>query len=102
MEVPDIEARFARLEALVRKIEDRGGDVVFVTFPTTRRIWEMDEALYPKRLFWDELVRRTSARTIHFAEHESLSRFDLPDGVHLDYRDAPAFTEGLSLLVFGQ
>jgi hypothetical protein len=102
MPVPDLDARFAELEGLVRKIEDRGGDVVFVTFPTTRRIREMDETMYPKRMYWDELVRRTDAKTIHFAEHASLSRFELPDGVHLDYRDAPAFTEALSALVFSR
>jgi hypothetical protein len=100
MTVPDLDERFAQLEELVRMIKARGGDVVFVTFPTTRRIWEMDEVLYPKVVYWDDFVRRTSARTIHFAEHESLSRFDLPDGVHLDYRDTPAFTDALSALVF--
>lgn len=100
MPVPDLDARFAALETLVGKIRERGGRVVLVNFPTTRRIWEMDEILYPKSVYWDELARHTSAETIHFAEHDSLAQFDLPDGVHLDYRDAPAFTSALSVLIF--
>jgi hypothetical protein len=100
VDVPDLDTRFARLEALVNKIRARGGEVVLVNFATTRRIHEMDELLFPKGVYWDDLVKRTSARTIHFSEHESLAHFDLPDGVHLDYRDAPAFTAALSQIVF--
>jgi hypothetical protein len=87
--VPDLEARWTAFDALIRKIQARGGRVVLVRFPTTKRIWQMDQILYPKDVYWDTLVARTSGQTVHFAEHESLSSFDLPDGVHLDYRDAP-------------
>jgi hypothetical protein len=98
--VPDLEARLAALESLIRKLEDRGAAVILVRFPTTRRIWEMDQIRYPKDVYWDEVVKRTSARTIHFTEFPSLSGFDLPDGVHLDYRDVPRFTAALSALLF--
>jgi hypothetical protein len=97
--VPDRDARFVALESLIRRIEGRGGRVVLMRFPTTKRIFEMDEVLYPRSVYWDELARRTSARTIHFADYAALSRFDLPDGVHLDFRDAPAFTEAVVTLL---
>jgi len=98
--VPDLDARLSALESMVEKIQGRGGRVILVRFPTTKRIWEMDEILYPKETYWNALASRTSARTIHFADYPSLSGFDLPDGVHIDYRDAPAFTDALSILLF--
>jgi hypothetical protein len=98
--VPDLDSRFARLEELVQKIRSRGGEVAFVRFPTTRRIWEMDEVQFPTNIYWNALKSRTSAKTVHFAEHDSLAHFDVPDGVHLDYRDAPAFTAALAEIVF--
>jgi hypothetical protein len=98
--VPDLDARLSALEAMIRKITNRGGRVILVRFPTTKRIWEIDEIMYPRDVYWSALARRTSARTIHFADYASLSGFDLPDGVHIDYRDAPAFTAALSALLF--
>jgi len=98
--VPDLDARLSALEAMIQKIRDRGGRVILVRFPTTKRIWEMDEIMYPRQVYWNALVERTSARTIHFADYAALSGFDLPDGVHIDYRDAPAFTAALSTLLF--
>jgi hypothetical protein len=98
--VPDFDARLAVFDDLIRKLQSRGAEVILVRFPTTRRIWEIDQILYPKRVYWDEVVKRTSARTIHFTDYPALMDFDLPDGVHLDYRDAPRFTAALSELIF--
>jgi hypothetical protein len=98
--VPDFDSRLSALEAMIHKIQDRGGHVILVRFPTTKRIWEIDEISYPRKMYWDRLVERTSARSIHFADYAPLSGFDLPDGVHLDYRDAPAFTAALSSVLF--
>jgi hypothetical protein len=98
--VPDLDARLVVLESMIRKLQDRGAVVILVRFPTTRRIWEMDQILYPKSVYWDEVAKRTSGRTIHFTEFAALLDFDLPDGVHLDYRDVPRFTAALSALIF--
>jgi hypothetical protein len=98
--VPDLDLRLSTLEGMIHKIEQRGGKVILVRFPTTKRIWEIDETMYPRGVYWSALESSTSARTIHFADYPSLSTFDLPDGVHLDYRDAPAFTAALSAILF--
>ena len=98
--VADLDARLSAVEGMIHKIQRRGGKVILVRFPTTKRIWQIDEIMYPRDVYWSALARSTSARTIHFADYPSLSTFDLPDGVHLDYRDAPAFTAALSAILF--
>jgi len=81
--------------AIVRRISERGGRVVFVRFPTTDEHWEIDEQRYPKRVNWDQLANLTGAETIHFRDVPSLAHFDCPDTSHLDCRDAPKFTAAL-------
>jgi len=84
------------VELMVQRIRQRGGQVVFVRYPTTGEHYEMDVKAYPKKLYWDHFASKTSAVTIHFADVPSLRGFDCPDTAHLDYRDAPRFTLALA------
>lgn len=84
-----------RLDAIVDRIQSRGGRVVFVRLPTTGRHWELDASRYPKKDYWDVLASRVRARTIHFKDHASLASYRCPDSSHIDYRDATAFTADL-------
>ena len=93
--LPDFEERLDRFRVSVQRIFDRGGRVIFIRFPTTKRIAEIDEARFPRAEFWNRFVNRVPGDKLHFADHPSLSAFDLPDGVHLDVRDQPAFTHAL-------
>ena len=97
---PTFEEDVHYLETLVQRIEKRGGRVVFVRFPTDKGIWQIDEGRLPRTQYWDKLAALTSADTIHFKDYPELSRFDQPDGSHLDYRDAIPFTEALSRIIF--
>jgi len=78
----------------VKKIEDRGGKVILIRFPSDKLIWKMDEKSYPKENFWHEVEKRHN-KTIFFKDYYSLSQFDLPDGSHLDFRDKYEFTHNL-------
>jgi hypothetical protein len=82
------------LISLINIIEDRGGNVVLVRFPTSKLIWDIDHKKYPREKFWNELTK-LHKRSIHFSDYPSLSKFDLPDGSHLDIRDKKEFTESL-------
>lgn len=88
---------FSNLENLMKltqKIEDRGGNVIFVRFPTDRLLWEFDDKKYPKNMFWNEIENR-HPKSIHFKDYPETSKFHLKDGSHLDFRDKRPFTEGL-------
>jgi hypothetical protein len=88
--------RVALIEEAVRRIQNRGGSVVFIRLPSCGEILDLEEAAWPRAAYWDPFAAATSARTLHFADHPRLSGFDCPDGSHLDYRDAVPFTRALA------
>ena len=83
---------------LTKKIEERGGNVIFVRFPTDRLPWDFDNAKYPKNIFWDEIEKR-HYKSIHFKDYPEMSKFYLKDGSHLDFRDKKEFTKGLMSVI---
>ncbi len=83
----------AQVERSVKKLQERGSQVVFVRFPTTDALWQLQQIRTPKHEFWDTLVSKTSAKTFHFHENPELMKLDCPDSSHLDFRDAPKFTQ---------
>lgn len=85
----------AQLEPAVERIQRRGGQVVFVRFPSTGEAYRLSELYFPKESFWDPFAAGTRAIAIHFRDVPSLSDFECPDLSHLDYRDAPRFTAAL-------
>lgn len=87
--------RLDYLESLTQMIQERGGKVIFVVMPSSGLVREIERKRFPRSLFWDYLVKRTSARTIHFEDFPSLNYFVCPDGAHLDYRDRVRFTTAL-------
>ncbi len=76
----------------VNAIQSRGGQVVFIRFPTSGAHWEIDERRYPRAEFWDQISQLTGAPTLHFQDIAGMSDFDLPDTSHLDARDRAEFT----------
>lgn len=79
-------------------LEKRGLTVVFVRFPTDKLIWEIDRRRFPRLQFWQPFAKRVT-HALHFADHSSLAKFDLPDGSHLDKRDRAAFTRELARII---
>jgi hypothetical protein len=91
--------RTAALEQYVTRIQDRGGHVIFIRMPSSGRLWEAQEARYPKSVYWDAFAARTKAITIHFRDYPELSQYELPDTTHLDYRQAEVFTRDLARIL---
>jgi hypothetical protein len=70
--------------------------VIFVRFPTSGVLWELEEQRYPRKDYWDVFAAESRAATVHFKDYPALARFQCPDGSHLDYRDAVPFTKALA------
>ncbi len=87
--------REARLmDSYAQRIQQRGGRVWVVRFPTSGTFWQLEERAYPRSQYWDKFAAEASAHLVHFAD---LPTADLAcgDQSHLDGRDAPAFTAAL-------
>ncbi len=90
------------VDGIVRRIQARGGRVVFVCFPIGGKLWEINERSYPKKDFWDYLASHAAGTWIHFADYPALSGYNLPDWSHLDADGRLKFTKGLTdILVKG-
>ena len=88
--------RCGELRQMVERIRARGGQVVFVRYPTTDEHLELDRRHFPRSAYWDTLAELTGAVTVHFADSEGLRGYDCPDTSHLDSRDVPRFTVALA------
>lgn len=76
-------------------IQDRGGRIIFVRFPTSGEHWNIDERRYPKARYWNQFARMKDVEAYHFRDIKGMNRdeFDLPDTSHLDQKDRRAFTK---------
>lgn len=88
----EFQERLTALNADVRKIRQRGGDVVFIRMPSSGAIRDLEASVWPREAWWDVLAGTVSAKTIHFEDFEGLRHFQCPDGSHLDVDQAREFT----------
>jgi len=81
--------------AWVAAVRAHGGDVVFVRTPTSGKLRELEDAAYPRAIYWVRLSAATGAATIHSDDVSGLKSINLPDGSHVDMHDKPAYTRAL-------
>ncbi len=85
-------SRIREVEALVEQIQQRGGQVVFITMPLTSAYYDLNARLYPKYKYWDKFAETTRGVPIHYLELPAIADIECPDGSHIDGKDVPLFT----------
>ena len=83
----------------VREIHDRGGQVIFVRYPSTGWYREDEQQYQPREKYWDRLIEETDCLGIHFEDHPELSGFSPPENSHLTQDDAIRFTAQLHSVI---
>ncbi len=78
----------------VKRIRDRGGEVVFAFLPVDEALFEKKEQEYPRELYWDVFAERVGAPTIHFRDVPGMN-VPTPEGSHVDVRDKGRMTTAL-------
>lgn len=94
-----VESTLERLRVAVEALRARGCRVVFVRFPSTGRLREIERQLAPREAFYDRMLAVTGAPGIHFEDYPELREFDCPEWSHLTTRDAVRFSERLMPLI---
>ena len=84
------------LAGLVKKIEARGGKVVFVKFPARGRMQALADEFFPRAEYWDTFVASVGTVAIHHEELPGVADLSCPDESHLDYPGAIVFTKALA------
>src|SRR5207302_6294138 len=90
-----IEKRFADTAADVAKLRARGGKIVFVRFPVTGGLKELEDKATPRQGPWDRLLKETNAPGIYFEDFSELTSFNCPEWSHLSNEDSVEFTRRL-------
>lgn len=78
---------------LVRTIQSRGGQVVFVSLPVTGPYIALQNSQHPRSQYWDRFAALTNALCVDGSD--CAGHFACPDYSHLDGRDSPVFTSQL-------
>ena len=82
----------ATVSGWIERIDKRGGRVVFFREPASGESLLLDEANFPRSLYWDAYARISPAVLIDFRDVPALTTFALPDTSHMDGTDVPRFT----------
>ena len=90
-----IQKRFADVTAAVEKIRARGGKIVFVRFPNSGGLKELEDKITPRQKSWDPLLQMTRAPGIYYSDYPELSGFNCPEWSHLTAGDSVEFSKRL-------
>ena len=90
-----IAQRFRDVVAAVERIRARGGKIVFVRFPHTGGLKELEDRDTPRAKNWDPLLKATKAPGIYYSDFPELSGFNCPEWSHLSAGDSVEFTKRL-------
>ena len=90
-----IEKRFADTVTSVKKIQARGGKVVFVRFPVVGPLKEHEDKLTPKAGPWTRIIKESGVAGIYFSDYPELAGFQCPEWSHLSAPDSVEFTKRL-------
>jgi len=90
-----IEKRFADVAGAIEKIRSRGGKIVFVRFPHTGGLKELEDRLTPRTQTWDPILKMTNSPGIYYSDFPELSGFDCPEWSHLSAGDSVEFSKRL-------
>ena len=85
----------AEAEEYVRRIQLRGGEVVFLRMPVSQDAWKREQQCYPRGEYWDAMAASSTAVTIHFQDIPAFGDLKFSDLTHLDYRESRRFTAAL-------
>jgi len=90
-----IEKRFADTVAAVEKIRARGGKIVFVRFPHSGGLKEIEDKITPREQTWEPLLQMTHVPGIYYSDFSELSGFNCPEWSHLSAGESVEFSKRL-------
>ena len=90
-----INQRFNDVAAAVQKLRARGGKIVFVRFPYSGELKQLEDRETPRIGIWDRVLKDTGAPGIYYEDFPDLAGFNCPEWSHLSAGDSMEFTKRL-------
>lgn len=88
-----------RAPAAIKKLRERGVQVVFVLHPVDGEFRDVEFMVNPRAETWEPLLAGTGAPGIHFEDYPQLQGYRLPEWSHMTAKEAERYTEALYPLV---
>lgn len=79
--------------SLSRKLQERGGKVVFVRAPIDGYYVETENELYPREEYWNRLLEESNSTGYHYADYPESRNMIPPEWSHLNRKDSDTFTK---------
>ncbi|MEJ7626479.1 MAG: hypothetical protein WKF35_06440 [Ferruginibacter sp.] len=79
----------------IDKIKGRGGSVLFVRTPSSGPFLMLEEKGFPRKIYWEQLLKFTNTPGIHFLDYKETAHFQCPEFSHLSKSDAVLYTTHL-------
>ncbi len=92
---PDKEGTMAYFLEDLEKFKARGGKAILVRSPSDGFFENLENQVFPREQYWDELVQKANIPAYHFKDYEQLKNFETIEWSHLSAKDADQFTENL-------
>jgi hypothetical protein len=83
------------IQTAVKKIQDRGGQVMFFCSPTRGEHLAADLIGYPRQQYWDQAAQIIGAPMVYADDVPIIRALNAPDGSHVDAKDRDQLTDGL-------
>jgi hypothetical protein len=80
----------------VAKLQQRGGNVIFVYFPYDAANAALFDAAFPRARYWDQIQPIVGAPTLHFQDVPGMRDLRIGEGSHLEVNEAQRFTARLA------
>jgi hypothetical protein len=90
-----VETRFQDIVKATEQIRARGGKIVFVRFPHSGGLKELEDRDTPRAQTWDPLLQATRVPGIYYSDVPELATFNCPEWSHLSAGDSVEFTKRL-------
>jgi hypothetical protein len=92
---PDKEGTTAFFIKDLKKFKSRNGKVILVRCPSSGSVRERELESFPRKDFWDDLVKQADVNSYHFEDYDGLKNLECPEESHLSAQDARYFTTEL-------
>ena len=83
----------ARSAEAVRRIRERGGDVIFIRPPSAPELRVVEDKRLPKSMGWDALLTGANVKGIHADDLAQAQKLVIPEWSHLNRKCATVFTD---------
>ena len=90
---PDKEATSAFFLEDAEIFKKRGGKIILLRAPSSNDFREVEAQITPRKMFWDEFVKKSGLPSYHFEDYDQLQNLHLPEWSHLSATDADFFTK---------